>query len=92
MARTLGDTGQLYITQAAARAFGEYVGLPTESARRRLTVLLLDATRPRSAREAGEERWRARSRRSDLDVQCMVVREEGLVVVTHAWVRAYSKR
>lgn len=87
---TLGSTGQVYVTLAAAQAFADAIDLREEEARLRLTLLLLDA-RPAAALD-GREGWRHRSRTTGLDVSAQVVREGPLAKVVHVSVRGVPKR
>lgn len=87
---TLGSTGQVYVTLAAAQAFADALDLREEEARLRLTLLLLDA-RPAPALE-GREGWRHRSRTTGLDVSAQVVREGRLAKVVHVSVRVVPPR
>jgi hypothetical protein len=86
---TLGETGQVYVTLAAARQFMEGAGYEEhelETARRRVTELLLDA-RPR---QADPRMWRARKRSTKLDLSALVEQEGRLFVVTFISVQPYD--
>jgi hypothetical protein len=86
---TLGETGQIYVTLAAARQFMEGAGYQEhelETARRRATELLLDA-RPR---QADPRMWRARKRSTKLDISALVEQEGRLFVVTFISVQPYD--
>jgi hypothetical protein len=86
---TLGETGQIYVTLAAARQFMEGAGYQEhelETARRRVTELLLDA-RPR---QADPRMWRARKRSTKLDISALVEQEGRLFVVTFISVQPYD--
>lgn len=91
---TLGETGQILVTQRATDAYLDHHSayserrLGYEEARRQLTILLAGATRGQDT-ESGAERWRARSRPLDVDVSALVTREPGLAVVVHVHVRRY---
>ncbi len=92
---TLGDTGQILITQAAAREYAEARRVGVEAARREITVLLAAARRTTAPRGDGRcdlEGWRARSRPLGIDISAHVSREPGLAVVTHVGVRHYGPR
>lgn len=78
---TLASQGSILVTQAAARAYAAFAGLPMEEARRRLTELLLDA------RLRPDGTWRRRSRTDNVDISAHVVIEDGLVRVTHVGLR-----
>lgn len=82
---TLAETGQVYVSLAAAREFAraEQITSGDEAARRELTELLLDAKE--SLTEPGK--WRARKRSSGMDVTARVVCEGRLLVVTTVGVR-----
>jgi hypothetical protein len=84
----LGETGQVYVTYAAAATYAAELGLRPEEARRELTELLLDATRPESSAWEAPERWRRRSRSSGVDVTARVAREGRLAVVVSVSVRS----
>jgi hypothetical protein len=85
--KSLADTGQVYVTFEAARTYAAYERLEIEEARRELTEILLNA-HPSGQPEPGRpERWRARQRSIDLDVQASVVREGRLAVVVHVNIR-----
>lgn len=79
---TLAETGQIYVTLAAAQQYAAHERLRDEEARRELTVLLLDA---RETSDPGK--WRMRRRSSGLDLTAHVRLEDGLLVVTHVHVR-----
>lgn len=87
----LSETGQILVSQAAARQYAEARGLQIEEARRELTALLAGAKRG-SDSDTGAERWRARSRTLGVDVSAMVSREGGLAVVTYVHVRRDVRR
>jgi hypothetical protein len=59
-----------------------------EDARKRLTVLLLDAKQTHHAVSGNPEAWRARSRSTGIDVTARVVWEGPLAVVVSAVVRS----
>ena len=82
---TLADTGQIYVSLAAAREFAraERITSGDEAARRELTELLLDAKQ--STSEPGK--WRARKRSTGVDITCRIVCEGRLLVVTAIDVR-----
>ena len=86
---TLAETGQVYVTLAAARAYSEYAGIGVEAARRRLTELLLDARR-KGTSDSGAENWRRRSNTYSVDVSALVAREGPLAVVIHVHLRDYG--
>ena len=89
---TLGDTGQVLVSLAAARQYAAGRGLGIEEARRELTELLVGEKRTSSPPASGLEGWRARSRTLQVDVGAQVSREGALAVVTHAHVRGYRPR
>ncbi len=81
---SLGDTGNVYVTLAAAQSFARHEGTQIEEARKRLTALLVDAHRHGDKRtDTGAEEWRCRSRPISLDIKAHVAREGRLAVVTH---------
>lgn len=89
----LADTGQVYVTMAAAESYADHVGLQDEEARRRLTVLMLDARRLAEDNRDGTEAWRYRTRSSGgLDIHAHVTREGRLAIVTHVRMRGVPKR
>lgn len=91
--RRLGTTGHIYVTYAAAATYAAALGLRPEEARRELTELLLDATRPENAAWETPERWRRRSRNAGVDITARVAREGRLAVVVSVSVRSgYSPR
>lgn len=73
----LGQVGALYVTEHASRAYARARNLSLEEARRELTELLLDATRPAPRSDA--DLWRRRI--ETLDVSARVVCERRLVLV-----------
>lgn len=85
---TLGQTGQIFVTYAAARSFigpGGYQEHEVEAARRALTELLIDA------RQQGEPHsWRTRKRSTKLDISAIVQSEGRLLVVTHILAQPYD--
>lgn len=80
---TLGETGPVFVSLEAARAFGAEERLEDEPARRELTELLLDAKQ--SETEPGL--WRFRRRSTGLDVTARVRQIGRLLVVEHVSVR-----
>jgi len=86
--RQLGEEGQVYVTLAAARQYGEAEDVREEEARRELTELLLEA----KGVEGRPDQWRYRSQSSQLDVLARVSPESPLLVVTHVSVRATGER
>jgi hypothetical protein len=85
---TLGESGQIFVTYAAARRFIEPGGFKeheTEAARRALTELLLDA---RQAPNGGT--WRTRKRSTKLDISAVVEPEGRLLVVTYIDAHPYD--
>ena len=83
---TLGATGQMLVTQAAADQYGEAMDMDYEEARRELTGLLISARRTTQP-ASGAEGWRVRSRSMGIDVSAQVTRDGLLAVVTHVRVR-----
>jgi hypothetical protein len=85
---TLGQTGQIFVTYAAARSFigpGGFQEHEVEAARRALTELLIDA------RQQGEPHsWRTRKRSTKLDISAIVQPEGRLLVVTHIHAQPYD--
>lgn len=85
---TLGQTGQIFVTYAAARSFigpGGYQEHEVEAARRALTELLIDA------RQQGEPHsWRTRKRSTKLDISAIVQPEGRLLVVTYISAQPYD--
>lgn len=88
---TLGETGQILVTQAAADAYADARDLGFEEARRELTGLLLGARRRGDSR-TGAESWRARSAGLGVDVGAMIARDGKLAIVTHVSVRPFVRR
>jgi hypothetical protein len=82
---TLGQTGQIYVSVAAAREFAlaERITAGDESARRELAELLIDA----KPSPSDPDQWRMRSRSSSLDLTVRVAREGRLLIITHVAVR-----
>ena len=75
---TLGETGQIFVTYAAARSFiepGGYKEHEIEAARRALTDLLIDARQ-----QSNRGTWRTRKRSTKLDISAVVVTDPGHVV------------
>jgi hypothetical protein len=85
----LGETGQVYVTLAAARVYAAHEGLEIESARRELTEDLLDA-RAAGETRTGAERWRFRRRSAGVDISATVAREGRLAVVVAVSVRDHN--
>lgn len=83
----LYQTGQVYVTFAAAQAYARHCDLQLEQARRELTEYLHEATRVGT--EDQPELWRRRSRTEALDVSARVSREGRLAVVVSVSVRDY---
>ena len=84
---TLGESGQIFVTVAAARRFVEPGGFKeheTEAARRALTELLIDARQHHSGT------WRTRKRSTKLDISAVVAPEGRLLIVTHVEVHPYD--
>lgn len=86
---TLSQSGQVYVTFAAAQRYGEARRLAPETARRELTELLLDARCTREATATQPAQYRARSRTTQLDVSATVTREGRLLVVLSCNAREY---
>jgi hypothetical protein len=85
---TLGETGQIFVTYAAAKRFVEAAGYKEheiESARRHLTELLMDARQQTDARV-----WRTRKRSTKLDISAIVEHEGRLYVVTSISAQHYD--
>lgn len=85
---TLGETGQIFVTHAAARLFIEPGGFKeheVEAARRALTELLIDARQ-----HPQRETWRTRKRSTKLDISAVVEREGRLLVVTFIDAQPYD--
>ena len=85
---TLGQTGQIFVTYAAARAFvepGGYQEHEVEAARRALTELLIDARQ-----QTDPQSWRTRKRSTKLDVSAIVQHEGRLLVVTYITAQPYD--
>jgi hypothetical protein len=85
---TLSETGQIYVTHAAARGWVEAAGYKeheVESARRELTELLLDARQQPDPRM-----WRARKRSTKWDISAIVEHEGRLLVVTFISAQRYD--
>lgn len=79
----LSDVANVYVTAAAAREFGASRGIPEETARRELTVLLLGAYKTSNGG------WRRRIQSRRIDVTARVSFEGELAVVTAVSVRDY---
>lgn len=83
---TLGQTGQIYVTDAAAKTYADEYGIGVAEARRELTEHLMQASRPAS--DTGTpELWRRRSRSAGVDISARVSRERGMAVVVAINVR-----
>ena len=85
---TLGETGQIFVTHAAARRFIEPGGFKeheTEAARRALTELLIDAKQ-----QPNGGTWRTRKRSTKLDISAVVEPEGRLLVVTYIDAHPYD--
>lgn len=85
---TLGETGQIFVTHAAARLFIEPGGFKeheVEAARRALTELLIDARQ-----QPNRGTWRTRKRSTKLDISAVVEPEGRLLVVTFIDVQPYD--
>lgn len=85
---TLGETGQIFVTYAAARRFiepGGYKEHEVEAARRALTELLLDARQ-----QPNRGTWRTRRRSTKLDISAVVEPEGRLLVVTFIDAQPYD--
>ena len=85
---TLGQTGQIFVTYAAARNFiepGGYQEHELEAARRALTELLIDARQ-----QTEPESWRTRKRSTKLDISAIVKPEGRLLVVTFVSAQPYD--
>ena len=83
-AATLGQTGRLYVSLAAAREYADAERIAgDEEARRELHELLLDARQDATDPTS----WRMRRRSEDLDVTARVAEDGRLLVVTHVSVR-----
>lgn len=80
----LGESGQVYVTLAAAQTYARFAGMLIEAARRELTVLLLEA---KLQRDGEPSHWRARTRETGLDISATVKREGPLLVVLSCNVR-----
>lgn len=87
----LGQTGQILVTDAAARTYVDEYRIGMAEARRELTAHLMQASRPESDRNRaikdGPELWRRRNRASGVDISARVVREDGMAVVVAVSVR-----
>jgi hypothetical protein len=85
---TLGQTGQIFVTYAAARLFiepGGYQEHEVEAARRALTDLLIDARQ-----QTDPHSWRTRKRSTKLDISAIIQPEGRLLVVTHVLAQPYD--
>jgi hypothetical protein len=85
---TLGQTGQIFVTYAAARSFiepGGYKEHEVEAARRALTELLIDARQ-----QTDPQSWRTRKRSTKLDISAIVQQERRLLVVTYITAQPYD--
>ena len=85
---TLGETGQIFVTYAAARLFIEPGGFKeheVEAARRALTELLIDARQ-----QPNRGTWRTRKRSTKLDISAVVEPEGRLLVVTFIDAQPYD--
>jgi hypothetical protein len=84
----LGETGQIFVTYAAARSFiepGGYKEHEIEAARRALTDLLIDARQ-----QPNRGTWRTRKRSTKLDISAVVEPEGRLLVVTFIDAQPYD--
>lgn len=85
---TLGQTGQIFVTFAAAKRFiepGGYEEHEVETARRALTELLIDARQ-----QSDPQSWRTRKRSTKLDISAIVQSEGRLLVVTYITAQPYD--
>jgi hypothetical protein len=85
---TLGQTGQIFVTYAAAKRFiepGGYEEHEVETARRALTELLIDARQ-----QSDPQSWRTRKRSTKLDISAIVQPEGRLLVVTYITAQPYD--
>jgi len=85
---TLGETGQIFVTYAAAKKFiepGGYKEHEVEAARRALTELLIDARQ-----QPNRGTWRTRKRSTKLDISAVVEPEGRLLVVTFIDAQPYD--
>lgn len=84
----LCETGQVYVTLAAAQEYAHLQRLQVEQARRTLTEYLLEATRSGDVWDQAEG-WRYRRKSSGVDITARVVREGRLAVVVAINARRY---
>jgi hypothetical protein len=85
---TLGQSGQIFVTYAAARKFiepGGYQEHEVETARRALTELLIDARQ-----QSDPQSWRTRKRSTKLDISAIVQADGRLLVVTFITAQPYD--
>lgn len=85
---TLGQTGQIFVTYAAARSFvepGGYKEHEVEAARRALTELLIDARQ-----QTDPQSWRTRKRSTKLDISAIIQQEGRLLIVTYITAQPYD--
>lgn len=85
---TLGQTGQIFVTYAAAKRFiepGGYQEHEIEAARRALTEFLIDARQ-----QSDPQSWRTRKRSTKLDISAIVQTEGRLLVVTYVTAQHYD--
>jgi hypothetical protein len=85
---TLGETGQIFVSYAAAKKFiepGGYKEHEVEAARRALTELLIDARQ-----QPNRGTWRTRKRSTKLDISAVVEPEGRLLVVTFIDAQPYD--
>lgn len=86
--RSLGETGQILVTQRAAREYAAARGgLGDEQARRELTELLIDAKPQPSRNQPPYESWRFRRRSAGVELCASVSREGRLAVIVSVTVQ-----
>lgn len=84
--RTLGESGQLYVTLESAQAYGAFERLDDERARLELTELLLDAKE--SAGNPGQ--WRFRRASAGVDLTARIRSAGKLLIVSTVSVRPFN--
>jgi len=89
----LHETGQIYVTQAAAETMARAAGAHVEESRRLLTRLLMHATAGQddAGMKESPERWRYRRQADGIDITARVARQDDMAVVVAVNVRELRK-
>lgn len=83
----LSETGQVYVTERAAKTYAEALGMKLSEARHELTELLMEAHQVGESIPGELESWRYRSRTEGLDISARVARKPNLAEVVAVNVR-----